>query len=80
MNTVNDTLLITAAPTEMLVGLAIFFTIAALLLVALSMEQGNYPQLKCSIQRLGWGFARAGRQLRRWLFVPTAYHTVPEGT
>lgn len=79
MNTISDTLLITAAPTGVLVGLAIFFTIAALLLVALSMEQGHYSQLKRAIQRLGAGFAWARAQLRLWLSVPVTYDTFPEG-
>jgi hypothetical protein len=79
MNTFSDSLLITSAPTEILVGLAIFFSIAALLLVALSMEQGHYQKLKYCVQRLGWGFPFRGHRPPRWLFVPNPYHTVPEG-
>jgi hypothetical protein len=79
MNTFSDSLLITTAPTEILVGLAIFFSIAALLLVALSTEQGHYRKLRYSTQRLGWGFPFRGRRPPRRLFMPNPYHTVPEG-
>ena len=45
MNIVNESCLITSAPTEILVGLAIFFCICGVILFALSIEAGNYPEL-----------------------------------
>jgi hypothetical protein len=46
MNISHESLLITSAPAEILVGLAIFFCVSAALLFALSIEAGTYPALK----------------------------------
>lgn len=46
MNILHESLLIASAPVEILVGLAIFFCVCAVVLFALSMEAGNYPALQ----------------------------------
>lgn len=51
MNTCNDSLLIASAPTEVLIGLGLFFCIAGAVLFALAVEAGNYPQVLNWIQR-----------------------------
>jgi hypothetical protein len=62
MNIVNESCLITAAPAEILVGLAIFFCISGVILFALALEAGNYPMLVCWIARLGRHYAGARRE------------------
>lgn len=59
MQTVDHTYLISAAPLEDLVLLAILFTLAALILLALSVEAGNYPNLSAMLRRLQRTLQRA---------------------
>jgi hypothetical protein len=54
MNTLIDSLLISSAPAEVLIGLSVFFTLAALILLLLTMEQGGYRNFR------GW----LGQQLK----------------
>lgn len=63
----NTQLLITNVPTELLLELGFFFGLAAIILLALSIEAGNYRELgqllRHTRNRLSWKRAR-----RRWYF------------
>jgi hypothetical protein len=48
MNILHESCLIASAPAAVLVGLAIFSCVCAVILLALSIEAGNYPEL------VGW--------------------------
>lgn len=52
MQTVDHTSLLSAAPLEDLVLLAILFTLAALILLALSVEAGNYPKIRATLRQI----------------------------
>jgi hypothetical protein len=79
MNTFNDSLLITSAPTEILVGLGIFFCIVGLILFALSIAEGNYPEFLRRIKRVGMINAWIRRERSHWLFDRNACHPVVQG-
>ena len=69
MNTFIDSLLISSAPAEVLIGLSVFFTLAALILLLLKMEQGGYRNFR------GWlgqqlknnAWTRRSRRKQWWL-------------
>jgi hypothetical protein len=46
MNVLNDTLLIASAPAEVLLGLGIFFVIAAVIVLLQSTGEGRYPEFR----------------------------------
>lgn len=77
MNTFTGSLLIASAPTEILIGLGVFFCIAGVVLFALSVEAGSYPQVlrwnKRVVMNETW--TRRGR----WLFVSAGNHSVEKG-
>jgi hypothetical protein len=45
----NDTLLIASAPAEVLLGLGIFFVIAAVIVLLQSTDEGRYPEFRRGI-------------------------------
>lgn len=59
--------LIATVPAEQLLQLGLFFGLAAIILLALSIEAGSYPELRQLLRstrnRLSWKRAR-----RRWYF------------
>lgn len=59
MNNLHESLLIASAPAELLVALAIFFCVSAVILLAFSIEAGNYPGLMRWIARHGESHADA---------------------
>lgn len=59
--------LIAQAPAEILLGLALFFTVASLSLLALSIEADNYPEL-LQFHRYLWRALDFTRPRRRWSF------------
>lgn len=79
MNTFIDSSLIASAPAEILIGLGLFFCIAGLILLVLSVEERNYPQFRRWIKRVATNcrWARGGH--RRWWFAPNACSTVGQG-
>jgi hypothetical protein len=68
MEILNDALLIASAPVELLLGLAVFFFIVALILFAQSIDEGHYPEVGRCRRRLG-GFKFAPRLSRSRGFV-----------
>ena len=64
MRTAYTEALITSVPTDELLILAVVFSLAALVLFALSVEAGNYPGIRARIR----GYRSALRHLRshRW--------------
>lgn len=52
MNILHESCLIASAPAELLVALAIFFCVSMVILLALSIEAGNYPELMEWVRRL----------------------------
>jgi hypothetical protein len=79
MNITNDSLLITTAPIEILLGLGLFFCIAGLILFVLSVEDGSHVNPFRRIKSLGKISIRIGYKRRRWLFIPNAYRTLIQG-
>ena len=71
MTTSTDTLLILAAPPEILLGLAILLTVAGLVLLLLVLEE--------DIRKLPTTITRRLRDRRRWLFIPGAGQTLAQG-
>ena len=65
MQTVHYTDLITAVPPQDLQLLAIVFTLAALMLLAVSIDAGNYPKISAAMRRIHR--ALRGRPPRHWL-------------
>jgi hypothetical protein len=69
MNTFVDSLLISNAPAEVVIGLSVFSTLAALILLLLTMEQGGYRNFR------GWlgqtlknnAWTRRSRRKQWWL-------------
>ena len=72
MKTLNDTLLIASAPTEILVGLGIFLVIASGIVLLQSSDEGRYPELKRCLIRLRTIRLLPRRVGRGWL-VTSAY-------
>ncbi len=63
----SEPLLIASAPEHILVGLGLFFTIAAAALFCQAFEQGRYPGLRtwlCGLRR----FFRQRQRRRRWVY------------
>ena len=60
MTIFNDSLLIAAAPPEILVGVGVFFCISSLILFVLSVEAGNYPELSGWIRSIAAIKPRSG--------------------
>lgn len=63
----NNSILIADAPTELLLGLGIFFCLAALALFILSIEAGNYRDLSQWLREVHRLLPR-NRARRRWYF------------
>ena len=61
----NNQTLIASAPAELLLGLGIFFGLAAIVLLLLSAEAGNYPQISGWLQVIRRSRLRPRR---RWYF------------
>jgi hypothetical protein len=51
MNTLHEPLLIACAPPDLLIGLGLFFALAALTLFILAMDAGHYPTSRKSLAR-----------------------------
>ena len=64
MQTVHYTDLITAVPLQDLQLLGIVFTLAALILLAVSIDAGNYPKISAAMRRIHR--ALRGRPPRHW--------------
>jgi len=52
MQTVHQTDLITAVPLQDLQLLGIVFTLAALILLAVAIDAGNYPKISAAMRRI----------------------------
>lgn len=63
----NTTTLMTDVPAETLLGLGILFGTAAIVLLALSTEAGNYPELRRWLQTAGRLVARRRPRHRCYL-------------
>jgi hypothetical protein len=79
MNITNESLLITTAPIEILLGLGLLFCIAGLILFVLSLEDSSRENPFRRIKSLGKINIRIGYKRRHWLFIPNVYHTLIEG-
>jgi hypothetical protein len=79
MNITNESLLITTAPIEILLGLGLLFCIAGLILFVLSLEDSSRENPFRRIKSLGKINIRTGYKRHRWLFIPNAYRTLIEG-
>ncbi len=63
----NTTTLIAQAPAEIILGLVLFFTVAAIVLLALSAEAGNYRDVSRDLRTLRRTILGV-RPRRRWMF------------
>lgn len=66
----NTTTLMTDVPAETLLGLGILFGTAAIVLLALSTEAGNYPEFRQGLRAMRHLLPRLRRR-RRWHFPTT---------
>jgi hypothetical protein len=76
MKTVQDTLTLTAAPTEALLVVGIVFAVSALILFALALEAGTYPRLAGAIKRLPERIHRWRQGLHERIHRSSAWHRV----
>jgi len=72
MNTFTDSLLITSAPVEVLLGLGLFFCAAGLIVFLLAVETGHYPGVLRLVKSSRAAWQRVRRSRQRWLFIPDA--------